>query len=172
MRKLLITAFSIVALTGATANAENQDTNLTNEEQFRTALSAPGMLSLKESQIALKKSSNPKVKEFATFEVGEQTAISTVLKELNTPEPKISAQDSAILEKLNTAKDAEFDKAYLDAQIDGHKKLKMITESYLDNGKTADSDVKEMHARHIALIANATIKQHLANAIELNKSVK
>lgn len=145
-----------------------EDGVIRNEAQFRAAMIGPGTLSLMESQLADDKASNRKVREFAMFETDEQNALGTILKELNTPAPAPTAADEATINKLQAAhKGKQFDKAYIKAQIEGHQKLKAITDSYLQNADTSSANPKEIEARHLAIFARAAIKQHIANTKEI-----
>lgn len=182
MKNILLTSISILALTSpafaggqnnaGTAKATSQQTatkemdmtTAKNEAEYRTHLMGLGGMSLMASQTAEGKADNDKVKEFATFEVAEQTAVGQVLKEMKTPKPPMSAKDQATLEQLKSLDGADFDKAYVQASLDTHEKLEDLTENYL---KTKASSPAEQHAHHLAMVTLPTIKQHIAQAKEI-----
>lgn len=178
MKRTLMITVSAVALiaTAATAQSpmtargkvESESAAMQAGQNWREMISVPGTVSLMQSEIAVDKASHPKVMEFAKFETSEQNALSTVLKELGTKPPVIPAKDQAMLDKLkNTPKGAEFDKAYVQAQIEGHAKLMAANNSILDSRKSEGSE-----ERHLAMVLKPTITQHIANTTELNKLLK
>lgn len=132
--------------------------------EFRTKLGNLGTLSLMTSELALTKANNQRVKQFARFEADEQMAIATVLKELATPTPKLDTKGKDVMDKLKSASGAAFDKAYMQAQLDTHQKLRELNEDFIKDNQNKMT-MPEMHSRHIARVALATIKEH----IELSK---
>ncbi|CUX67940.1 conserved hypothetical protein [Agrobacterium tumefaciens str. Kerr 14] len=50
----------------------------------------------------------------------------------------LDAEGKTSVEKLKAASAAEFDKAYVSAQLDGHKKLLTIQEDYLKGGQNRE----------------------------------
>jgi predicted outer membrane protein len=85
-----------------------------------------GMVALETSKVAADKAEDAMVKEFAQLEIGEQTAIATVLSatEAGKGLPALSDADNAKIQELTDMQAGpDFDKAYVDAQIEGHNKL-------------------------------------------------
>ena len=137
--------------------------NAKNEKQYRISVFGPAMLSLATSQIAVDKATNPAAKEFANFELREAIAVTTVLKSLNTPVPPMDANAKATLAKIKAApKGAEFDKAYITAQLANHEFLRDLTASYLKN-TAGQTSMAEMHGRHLATLAQSTFKEHVVH---------
>lgn len=66
----------------------------------------------------------------------------------------LDAEGKASLEKLKGLSGADFDKAYVTAQLDGHKKLLMIQEDYLKAGQNRE---------HLSVtkLARGQIKEHI-----------
>ncbi|WP_081996005.1 DUF4142 domain-containing protein [Croceibacterium mercuriale] len=115
-----------------------------------------GGLALMTSQMALEKGRNAAVKEFAGFEVTEQTTIAQIIRESkNMTPPPPGAMEQEVLARLNVASGRAFDRAYVAAQIEGHQKLLQIQETYLANGQ-------DMPTRHVAMLARGQIMEHLA----------
>lgn len=141
---------------------EENDPNAKNEKEFRMGVIGPAELSLVTSKIATEKASQKNAKEFAGFELTEAIAVTTVLKDLGTPIPPMDAKAKATLEKIkNTPPGNEFDKTYIKAQLENHEFLRDLAQDYLNNskGKTA---VAERQGRHLATLALATFKEHVA----------
>jgi putative membrane protein len=114
-----------------------------------------GGLALQSSQVALRKGSMTPVKDFATFEVEEQTTIAQIIREMTgmaPPPPDAKAQ--AVMTKLNAASGAAFDRDYIAAQLDGHRELLAIQERYLAAGR-------DPHHRHVTMLARGQIKEHI-----------
>lgn len=114
-----------------------------------------GGLALQTSQLAQTKARNAMVKEFAGFEVAEQTTIAQIIKEsknVDPPPPDAMAQE--VLARLNDASGRAFDRAYVAAQIDGHQQLLQVQETYLASGS-------DMPTRHVAMLASGQIREHL-----------
>ena len=133
-----------------------------NEQEFRTKLIGPGTLSLETCRIAVAKATNPDVKMFATFEMGEQMAIGSVLKDMGTPTPPLDAKSRATLAKLGSMpRGKAFDKAFMSAQHETHIYLGKLTGNYIKQPLPAADDMTEKHGRHLATVAHATIEEHI-----------
>lgn len=152
-RNLLLGALAIGVPGQALAQAMAQMGDA--ERMHATDTLRVGSLALQTSQIAQTKAQKPKVKEFAGFEVTEQTTIAQIINETSglTP-PAPDAEARAVMERLQAARGGAFDTAYIAAQIDGHQKLLAIQERYLSTGRNP-------HMRHVAMLARGQIKEHL-----------
>lgn len=132
------------------------------EHGKRTAIG--GAATLEMSRAGLVKASNPKVKEFAQFEHDEQTTIASVLKmmdpSLGTAKPEARMAD--MIQRLNGLSGAEFDKAFLAGQVEGHQALLAIQEDYISGGRNREH-------RGIAMLARGQIREHLAVLADLQK---
>ena len=131
---------------------------------------AVGSLSLALSQIALPKADNALLKQFIEFEIAEQETVADILKTLQTngaPTGSIQAPTDAELmqnlddtgkasvERLRTSRaGSEFDHAYIQYEVEGHRKLLDIQEVYL---KVHDN----LDQTNIAKLARGMIKEHL-----------
>jgi putative membrane protein len=145
--------------TGGLLQSFTTETSPESELEFRKKLGQLGTLSLMTSQLALTKASNKNVKLFANFEAEEQKAVSTVLKELATPVLPMDAKGKAVLDQLNNSSGAAFDRAFMTAQVDTHEQLRSLVGGFVANSQGATS--AEMHTRHVATVALATIKEHV-----------
>ena len=137
-------------------------TNAKNEKEFRMGVIGPAELSLATSKIATEKATQKNAKEFAGFELTEAIAVTTVLKDLGTPVPPMDAKAKATLEKIkNTPSGNEFDKIYIKAQLENHEFLRDLAMEYLNNSKDKTT-AAESQGRHLATLALATFKEHVA----------
>jgi putative membrane protein len=131
---------------------------------------AVGSLSLALSRIALPKANNALLKQFIEFEIAEQETVADILKTLQTnsaPTGSIQAPTDAELmqnldetgkasvEKLRASRaGSEFDHAYIQYEVEGHRKLLDIQEVYL---KVHDN----LDQTNVAKLARGMIKEHL-----------
>jgi len=122
-----------------------------------------GTLAKQTSQLALERSQNLKVKQFATFEIAEQTALAQVLTDTGNPPPvPLDSEHQAMLTRLQSLSGPEFDRAYVQNQIMGHKELLLVQQGYLDNTN------RSVDGQHIAVLARMSIQQHITMLEELN----
>ncbi|MVN22998.1 DUF4142 domain-containing protein [Mucilaginibacter arboris] len=132
-----------------------------NEKEFRMKVLGPAELSLATSQIAVSKAAQKNAKEFAGFELTEAIAVTGVLKDLGTPVPPMDAKAKATLAKIKAAPaGSAFDKAYIGAQLENHEFLRDLAQDYLGKGKMAGA--AEAQTRHLATLALAVFKEHVA----------
>lgn len=147
-----------------------------------------GALSLQLSRIALGRLKNDDLKAFAQFEIAEQEGIAHVLKTMQEPESTASTTASPastplapseaevqanldvsgkqVVEKMRTAGNGpEFDRMYLQAQIQGHNQLLHIQEDYLKTGRNRES-------RNVALLSSVQIREHIALLKDLQDDLK
>jgi putative membrane protein len=138
--------------------AQTTPTESGDQSDYVNKTMTVGTLALRTSQIAADKAQNPMVKTFAGLEVGEQTAIATVLSSTQagkTP-PALSEDLAGKIESLNAMQaGADFDKAYIDGQIDGHRQL-------LDIQKTLSGEMTATVEVITAKLAEQAVTSHLA----------
>ncbi len=140
---------------------------------------AVGSLSLMTSRIALGKVKHPTVKQFAEFETAEQDTIADILKGKMTSDMKpmgdvkaptdaevmgnLDAKGKETVEKMKAMKAGpDFEKAYVKAQVEGHRELLTIQETYLKVADDADET-------NVAKLAKGMIKEHLTLLADLEK---
>ncbi len=142
-------------------------------EVYKRYTLAAGSLSKQSSQLAMQKSENAKVKQFAGFEVAEQTAIAQVLtNQLKPGDAAFDDRQAEALKELQGAPGAGFDKAYIKAQIDGHSELLGIQQSFLDGKGQDTASMLSSDTAHIATLAKAVIEMHLAMLKDLNNTIR
>ena len=140
-------------------------------KQFYMGVIGPATLSKITSEIAVDKASNAHAKEFANFELREAIAVTTVLAEMGTPTPPMNATGKAILAKLKSSDGAEFDKAYIMAQLSNHEFLRDLAVTYLDNSN-GHTGMAEVHGRHIALLTLNEFKEHVVITKDISAELK
>jgi putative membrane protein len=149
-----------------------------------------GMVAMESSRIAMNKVRNEDLKRFANFEVQEQTTLSEVLRSMMEPAataatgstasgqagqssatamPAMQMDASArdMMQKMqNQQAGAEFDKMYLEAQLQGHRDLLQVQERYLQ------SNPQNREHMNIAKMARGHIREHIAMLEEMQKTMR
>lgn len=123
-----------------------------------------GAVALETSRLAQSRAENPQVRRFADFEVEEQTTVSEILNEMmRMPPPPPSPADRRMMQQLQSLRGREFDRMYLTGQLDGHRRLLQIQETYLAQGRVPDH-------RHIAMLARGRIREHISDVETLQRA--
>lgn len=136
-----------------------------------------GSLSLLQSRLAVATATDPKVKQFAEWEVAEQETVGDILKSMKMAMDKaqgalmpptdeeamtMAGPDAqAKLDEMKAMSGADFDKAYVTANLDGHKKLLEIQETYLTVGTNREH-------LSVAKLARGQVKEHIDHLEELS----
>jgi len=138
---------------------------------------AAGTVALQTSEIGLQKAQNPIVKQFAQFERDEQTTIAEVLRSMQEPAatasggaastPEIPADKANMMQQLQQAKaGAEFDRMYIQGQVQGHQELLQIQERYLQSNSRNREHV------NAAKLGRGHIKEHLTRLHDIQKEIR
>jgi putative membrane protein len=147
-----------------------------------------GLVALESSRIAMNKVRSEDLKRFANFEVQEQTTLSEVLhsmmepaataatgstgsqsnpSSMNVPPMQMDASAHDMMQKMqNQQAGAEFDKMYLQAQLQGHRDLLQVQERYLQ------SNPQNREHTNVAKMARGHIREHLAMLEEMQKTLR
>lgn len=165
---LSLNAASAFAQTGTTGGEMKMGEA---ETKHAEATGMVGSLSLATSRVAVDKASDAMVKKFAGFEVAEQETIADILMSMKADpaaaegalkkpsdaevEAMIAPADKDMVTKLSGMSGAEFDKTYVTAQLDGHRKLLTIQEDYLKVGQNREH-------LSVAKLARGMVKEHIA----------
>jgi predicted outer membrane protein len=145
----------------AQSTASPQPMGDAEKTHIRDTLQVGGM-SLELSKLALTHAMEPKVKEFANFETAEQETIGGILKPLLSGEPPVDPMQAEMVKKLQQA-GKNFDRDYVDAEIQGHTKLLQIQNTYLASGKN-ETQID------VAKLAKGMINEHLALLSDMQKN--
>jgi putative membrane protein len=145
-----------------------------------------GMVALESSRIAMNKAQNADLKRFAGFEVEEQTTLAEVMRSMMDPGATAATGTSAtnqasqanmamqmdakardMMQKLQSQQSgAEFDRAYLQAQLQGHQELLQVQEQYLK------SNPQNREHMNVAKLAQGRIREHIALLENMQKAIR
>lgn len=131
------------AVSGAAAQSADPGSPL-SDPQIAAVTDAVNTAEIEQAQLAQSKSTNDKVKSFAGMMIehhGQAKRKQTTLGLAESESPlslKLAAETHTTLEQLRQKSGAEFDRAYMQAQVDGHQKvLDAIDQQLLPNAKNA-----------------------------------
>jgi putative membrane protein len=148
--------------------------NLTDPQIAMIAVTADS-IDIDAGKLAMEKSSNPKVKEFAQMMVRDHTAVNRkatkLAKKLNvTPEESdtsrsLKSDADKSMAKLRELSGAEFDKAYIDHEVGYHEAvIKVVNDTLVPN--TKNPELKKLLEG-----AGPVFNSHLNHAKELQGSL-
>lgn len=141
-----------------------------DDAKFATDAANGGLAEVALGKLALNKTSNASIKDFANMMVTDHGQANTELmsiasaKNITLP----TEPDSAHLKKaddLSKLSGKDFDKAYVDAMIDGHKKTLDLMNNEAKNG--ADSTLKAFAAKVAPIV-----QKHLDAINKIHDSMK
>jgi putative membrane protein len=122
-------------------------------QDLQSQVAMLGTASLQTSQLALTKASDPQVKMFAKFEAAEQETMGKILQDMGTAVPAPSPEGKALLTKLQSLSGSAFDKAFMQGQVETHKKLHQTVSALNASGN-------DPHVKHVTSLALTTITEH------------
>src|SRR5947207_2158523 len=176
MIKPFVIALVAVAAAGVLAQAQTSPSGAPTDPQIAMIVVTADNVDIAGGKLAAKKSSNPKVKEFAELMVRDHTSVNNqatqLAKKLNvTPEESptsksLKADGVKTLAKLRGLSGAEFDKAYIDNEVTYHETvIKVLDETLIPNAKNAELNALLESGKPI-------FESHLNHAKELQTSLK
>ena len=117
-----------------------------------------GMTEIELSKLAQTKATSQRLKDFANMMVTDHTAASDKLKQIAatkniTLPDKLSDDSQKKLDNLNKKSGKDFDKAYMDDMLAGHKNA-------VDKFKKGSSDLKDTDLKNFAAQTLPTIQMH------------
>ena len=165
----------------ASAPSQGQQQSQADRQYIQQVLAA-STVSLQQSNFALSKAQNPRVKMFAEFEIGEQNLQTDILHSFADPAataststgaqqaastaPELPQKDSQAMERLSHAQPgAAFDRDYVTLQIQGHQELLKLQEGYLQNGSG------NRETANVARLARGQIQEHLTLLQDIQKEL-
>ena len=137
-----------------------------------------GSVALETSRLAQQKARNENLKQFAGFEVEEQTTIAEILRGMMDPAATAAAgaapagtasrdpKGAEMVQKLSQAQGEAFDREYLKGQIEGHRDLLAVQEQYLK------SNAQNREHMNMVKLARGRILEHSALLEDMQKTVK
>jgi len=137
--------------TGAT-NA-NSNTAVV-QDNFWTKAATSGLAEVELGKLAAQKAQNPEVKKFAQMMVADHTKANDELKALATKKSVmiptvLDSSHQSLLQKLQGLSGADFDKAYVEGQVDDHETAVDLME---DNADNSDADIKAFAAKTLPVV--------------------
>ncbi len=161
--------------------AMGQQQSQADRQYIQQAL-ALSTVSLQQSNFALSKAQNPRVKQFAEFEIGEQNLLTDIMHSFADPNatasttqgaqaaastaPELPAKDSQAMERLSKAQAGPgFDRDYVALQIQGHQELLKLQETYLQQSSG------NRETTNVARLSRGQIQEHLAMLQDLQKEL-
>jgi putative membrane protein len=121
---------------------------------FRLADLQGGEYAIETSRLALERSRNPSIRDFAHLEINEQTSIAASLGATPGSVPPRPDQ-AAIVAQLSGLTGSRFDHHYVLGQIRGHQELLALNTAYVQSGG-------DPRAQAVAEVSIPTIQTHLA----------
>lgn len=140
------------------------------DAKFATTAATGGMAEVALGKLALQKSTNAKIKEFATMMVtdhgkaNEELMTLAATKNITLP-TDIDDDHKKKAEELSKLTGTNFDKKYVEAMVDGHKKTLKLMQDEGKDGKDAD----------LKAFANKTapiVQAHLDMINKIHESIK
>jgi len=140
------------------------------DAKFTTQAAVGGMAEVELGKMALEKSSNAKVKEFATMMVKDHgmanTELMAIAKQKNITLPgTVDEEHKQKMDDLSKKTGSDFDKAYVDAMVSGHKSTLKLMEDESKDGK--DADLKSFATKTAPIV-----QSHLVMINKINDSMK
>ena len=152
------------------ASTDLSTTDVTKAPNFVTLVAASDMFEVQSSKIALQRSTDAGVKRFAQMMIGAHTKTTATLKGLIAGQSNLSPPTAlpsdlqGKLDQLGSVSPADFDKSYLDDQVDGHQSALNVMQRYAKDG---DQEPLKQFAADTAPI----VQQHLDKAKALRHAL-
>lgn len=110
---------------------------------YANAAATGDLYEIEAARIAMERSQNEQVKQLATMIQTDHNAASTELKTIVTGKngslpTELDAKHAALIDALEDAEDDQFDKTYVDQQVNAHKEALALHQFYAANGDDAD----------------------------------
>ena len=159
-------AFCGMLLLSSTSQAEVKKAVLTDgETKFIQNAAMTSHAETEYAELAVKKAENPKVKAFAETLVTDHKALNKELKHLAAAQnvmlsKEITPAETAMLQKLEKATGAEFDKEFIASVADRHQ-------SHISNYEMASKDHNDKDLKVIVDKTIPVLKSHHATAVSL-----
>ncbi|WP_207536636.1 DUF4142 domain-containing protein [Sabulicella rubraurantiaca] len=126
--------------------------------EMRTAALTAGTAALQSAQSGMRRASNPAVRQFAQLEAEEQMATMEAMRMAGVTIPQtvsLPADKMQAMQRMEAMSGTEFDRAFLQSQLEGHQELLRIHSSIAQSGNSTEE-------RIIGTMAVPAIKSHIA----------
>lgn len=141
-----------------------------DDAKFVTTAANDGMAEVNAGNMAQQKATNPRVKSFAAMMVTDHTKagdeLAALAKAKNITLPAAADADAQKkADELSKKTGKDFDKAYVDAMVEGHKNaVKLFTD--------ASNNCKDADLKAFAIKTLPTLKMHLDSINAIHDSMK
>ena len=141
-----------------------------DDAKFATKAAGGGMAEVALGKLAQQKSTNSQIQSFGAMMVtdhgkaNDELAAIAKTKNITLPD-SVDADHKQKIADLSKMSEKDFDKAYVDAMIDGHKKTLKLMQDEATNGK--DADLKAFAAK-----VAPTVQIHLDAINKIHDSMK
>jgi len=125
------------------------------------------MFEIQSSQLALNKTQDSRIREFAQHMVQDHTAASDRLKAAaqgQTVPTTLDQEHTQMLQQLQQASGNDFNRPYVQMQMNGHQKAVSLFESYAQNGDNAQ-------LKQFAQQTVPTLRQHLQQITQIQNNM-
>lgn len=168
MKALMIAAGAVALLGGCMTTPpppEDEFAEPASAVDPDSPLSAPGylamaassdMFEIESSRLALQRSRNPAVRQFAQMMIGDHGRTTSELMAaargigIEPPPPRMMPHHAEMLERLRAASPAEFDAAYKREQVMAHEEALNLHRNYADQGDA--EPLRTVAARAVPII--------------------
>jgi putative membrane protein len=168
-RPLLIASAASLALAAcategdmAAGTAAAGDMTPNQRDAYVRMAAASDLFEIQSSQLATSRAQNPDVRAFAQMLIEHHTATTQQLTAAATaagtpPSPALMPMQAEMIEQLQGANGAEFDRVYLRQQVPAHEMALALHSNYAAKGDTPS-------LRTVAAAAVPIVRQHLERA--------
>ena len=141
-----------------------------DDSKFATNAANGGMAEVALGKLAVEKTTNPKIKDFANMMITDHgkanDELMGIAKTKNITLPAtVDADHQKKMDDLTKMTGKDFDKAYVDAMVDGHKKTLSLMQDEAKDGK--DADLKAFAAKTAPVV-----QTHLDAINKIHDSMK
>jgi putative membrane protein len=141
-----------------------------SDATFATKAAVGGMAEVEFGNLALEKTSNPQIKDFANMMVSDHgkanEELMAIAKMKNITLPgALDEEHQKKRSELNGKTGKDFDKAYVEAMVDGHEKTLKLMEDEAKDGK--DADLKAFASK-----TTPVVNTHLVMIKKIHDSMK
>jgi len=155
--------------TGKSGSSSMKSGNMTGDHKFVHEAAIGGMAEVELGKLAQQNASSSEVKSFGQRMVDDHSKANDELKTLAqnkniTLPTELDAKHKALRDRLSKLQGAQFDKAYMQAMLQDHRKD--VSDFRHESTAGSDPDVKSFASKTLP-----TLEEHLKMAQDANKAV-
>jgi putative membrane protein len=132
------------AAVGTSGELEQEHGSSADARHFSQQAGMAGLTEVTLGKLAQERAQSPEVKAFADMMVRDHSKSGAELKQIvsrfNVDMPTtLDAEHQKLFDRLNALKGAEFEREYMKAMVDGHRKVKSLVASRVETGAHRDA---------------------------------